>query len=60
MKWIIIGLIGLACPIWKDPGWEGGVSAYEAIFNLATKSQKEHISTEEALYLCRQAFEQSQ
>jgi len=58
-KWVlIIGLVSLL-PIWKDPGWTGGINAYEAIYNLATKPQKEHIRTEDALALCRQAYQES-
>ena len=55
---LILGLVvfGLA-PIWRDPGWEGGVSGYEAIYNLATKPQKEHISVDEALRLAREAYQ---
>ena len=59
MKWLTILALGAVLPIWRDPGWQGGVSAYEAVYNVSTKPQKEHITVEEALRLCRQAFQES-
>ena len=58
-QWMIgkIILILALAPIWRDPGWEGGVSAVEAVYNLATKPQKEHISVEEALRLAQEAYQ---
>ena len=55
----IIGLLLAMCPVWRDPLWEGGISAYEAIYKLATLPQKEHISVQEALEQCRQAYQES-
>ncbi len=56
MKWVILGLIGLL-PVWRDPNWSGGVSAYEALYLLATLPQKEHIPVEQAVEECRQAYQ---
>ena len=57
MKWLVmVALLGFA-PIWRDPNWKGGISAYEAIYKLATLPQKEHIPVQEALERCRQAYQ---
>jgi len=56
---VILGLAVLCLPIWRDPSWTGGVNAYEAIYNVATKT-KEHLTVEEALEECRQAYSQVQ
>jgi len=59
MKWLVIlGILGLA-PIWRDPGWQGGVSFYEMLYNYATKPQKHHIPVEEAIEKARQAYQSS-
>ena len=60
-KLLLLGCITIAfAPIWRDAGWQGGVSAYEAVWNVATKPQKEHISVENAIYLARKAWVESQ
>jgi len=59
MKWIVIVAALGALPIWIDPSWSGGVSAYEAIYNVSAKPQKKHISVEQALFECRQAYQES-
>lgn len=56
-KVVIIAL--LVAPIWRDPSWEGGVSAIQAVKNLATLPQKEHVSVQEAIDLCTEAYEQN-
>ena len=58
MKLILIGLLGLL-PIWRDPLWKGGKSAYEAIYIHATEPQEEHISVEQAIQECRHAYQNS-
>jgi hypothetical protein len=59
MKWLVItGIIGLL-PIWRDPNWEGGVNAYQALYLSATLPQKEHVLAEQAIEECRQAYQES-
>ena len=59
MKWIGLGLLLGLLPIWRDPLWEGGITAYEALYLFATLPQKEHIPAEQALQECRQAYQKS-
>jgi len=56
--WIFIGILTLL-PVWRDPSWEGGKNAWQSIHFLATNPQKEHISVEQALAECRQAYQES-
>jgi len=46
-------------PIWRDPLWEGGKNAWQALYSLATSEQKKHITVEEALRRAREAYKES-
>jgi len=52
-----IVLIMALLPIWRDPSWEGGVNALQAVKNLATLPQKEHIEAGEAIEQAKQAYQ---
>jgi len=57
-------MLGLAVfsilPVWRDPTWSGGVNTWRAVYELATKPQKEHIPVDEAIYLAHKAWSESQ
>jgi len=56
-KAILLGIAILSlCPVWRDPLWNGGVNAFQALWLFATEEQKEHIPVAEAIKEAREAY----